>query len=189
MTEEKRKALFLDRDGVINADTGYVHKPEDFHFLPGVFDALRQAREKGYLLVIVTNQSGIGREHYTEDDFHALNAWMLERFREAGIEIAGVYFDPTHPTQGRGKYKRISPDRKPAPGMILKAALEFDIDLAASALVGDNESDIAAGIAAGVGQIILIGPATKSMADRQVPDLEAAVLGLGGVDRSANTDR
>lgn len=150
-----RPALFLDRDGVINVDHGYVHKPEDFTFVDGIFDLCRTASALGYLIVVVTNQAGIGRGYYTEDHFLELSDWMCGVFLEQRIRIEKVYYCPTHPKHAIGKYRTESPFRKPAPGMILQAARELDIDLQRSMLVGDNETDIQAGIAAGIGSTIL----------------------------------
>ena len=150
------RALFLDRDGVINVDTGFVWRPEEFVFVDGVFTACRRAAALGYRLVVVTNQSGIGRGLYSEDDFLALTAWMCGRFAEEGVEIARVYFAPTHPVHGIGRYRTDSPDRKPGPGMLLRAQADLGLDLAASALVGDRETDIRAAFAAGVGRKFLV---------------------------------
>ena len=111
MSQEPVKALFLDRDGVINVDSGYIWRIEDFIFFDGVFDACIAARDMGYLLVVVTNQAGIGRGLYTEQQFRALTQWKEAQFRERGIEIARTYFSPTHPDEGIGVYKRASPDR------------------------------------------------------------------------------
>jgi D-glycero-D-manno-heptose 1,7-bisphosphate phosphatase len=149
------RALFLDRDGVINVNHGYVHKPQDFEFIDGIFDVCRLAIQKGYLLIVVTNQAGIGRGYYSEETFHALTTWMCDQFKSHDITISKVYWCPDHPEHGIGIYKRESPNRKPAPGMILTAAQEFNIDLESSVLVGDSESDIQAGLAAGVGKNIL----------------------------------
>tara|TARA_R110002110_G_scaffold376568_1_gene586475 strand:- start:50045 stop:50611 length:567 start_codon:yes stop_codon:yes gene_type:complete len=156
MPQDRVKALFLDRDGVINVDSGYIWRIEDFIFFEGVFEACLAAQELGYLLVVVTNQAGIGRGLYTEQQFHALTGWMEEQFREKGIEIARTYFSPTHPEEGIGVYKRESPDRKPGPGMLFKARDAFNIDMAASAIVGDRETDIEAGINGGVGNRLLL---------------------------------
>lgn len=150
------KALFLDRDGVINVEKDYVYKIQDFEFMEGIFDLCRIAQMRGLLIVIITNQAGIGRGYYGEADFHALSDWMLSRFKEQGIEIAGVYFCPDHPEHGLGKYKRESECRKPNPGMILEACLDFQIDLSASFLLGDKESDVQAGKTAGVGSNFLL---------------------------------
>lgn len=149
-----RKALFLDRDGVINVDRHYVHCVENFEFLPGIFELCAAAAERGYLIVVVTNQAGIGRGLYTEADFERLTAWMVDAFHQRGIEIARVYHCPYHPTAGIGEYRRESFDRKPHPGMLLKARDELTLDLSKSVLIGDKGSDIDAGRAAGVGFLV-----------------------------------
>jgi D-glycero-D-manno-heptose 1,7-bisphosphate phosphatase len=151
----QRPALFLDRDGVINVDHAYVHKQENFQFVDGIFDLCRHAKQLGYLIFVVTNQAGIGRGYYSEQDFDALTQWMCARFDSQGAAIDKVYFCPFHPEHGLGPYKVDSPFRKPGPGMILQAADEFGVDLARSVLVGDNETDIRAGLAAGVGCTVL----------------------------------
>lgn len=150
----RHPALFLDRDGVVNVDHAYVHRREDFDFVDGIFELCRTARARGYRIFIVTNQAGIGRGYYTEDDFHALTAWMQARFAAEDAAIDQVYFCPFHPEHGVGRYKVDSPMRKPGPGMILQAAREHDIDLAASLLVGDMDTDIEAGCAAGIGRLL-----------------------------------
>lgn len=154
----KSRALFLDRDGVINVDHGYVCRAEEFEFIDGIFDLCRDAVARDYRIVVVTNQAGIGRGYYTEQDFHALTVWMRERFCAQGVDIADVYFCPFHPEHGIGEFKRESADRKPAPGMILRAAREHALDLAGSVLVGDHDTDLAAGVAAGVGCSVLYSP-------------------------------
>lgn len=159
-----RKALFLDRDGVINIDKGYVHKISDCEFMDGIFDLCRAARDKGYLLIVITNQAGIARGYYTEDDFQTLMAWMREEFRRQGCPLDDVYHCPFH-ENGLGEYRRASPDRKPEPGMILKAAAHHGLDLSRSILIGDKDSDIEAGERAGVGRNILVnGSLGKAMA-------------------------
>ncbi|MDR1800452.1 MAG: HAD family hydrolase [Lachnospiraceae bacterium] len=148
------KALFLDRDGVINIDYGHVYKPQDFHFTEGVFDYCKSALEKGYIIIVITNQAGIAKGHYTEEDFQKLTDWMLKRFEEKGVHITKVYYCPYHTQAIIPEYKKDSFDRKPNPGMILKARDEYNIDLSASILVGDKESDIEAGRAAGVKTLV-----------------------------------
>ena len=150
------KALFLDRDGVINVDVGYIWRPEDFIFRDGVFEACRQARALGYHLVVVTNQAGIGRGLFGEEEFQHLTAWMCARFADQNVDIARVFHAPTHPEEGIGIYRRDSIDRKPGPGMLFKARKALGLDLAASALVGDRETDIEAGLSAGVGRTLLV---------------------------------
>ena len=158
MPLSSRPALFLDRDGVINIDHAYVCKPENFKFVDGIFELCRAANRLGYLIFVVTNQAGIGRGYYTEQDFLKLTEWMCGVFKGQGIVIDKVYFCPSHPEHGVGKYKVDSSFRKPEPGMILQAAEEFDVDLARSVVVGDKVSDIQAGIAAGVGCNLLYLP-------------------------------
>lgn len=152
----KVRALILDRDGVINTDKHYLHKIEDFSFIEGIVDALKYFAEKGYVLIIVTNQSGIARGYYTEEDFQRLTEWMLQQFLDQGVYITKVYYSPYHAEHGLGKYKKDSFCRKPNPGMILAAQEEFNLDLKNSILVGDNESDIEAGINAGIKTNILL---------------------------------
>jgi D-glycero-D-manno-heptose 1,7-bisphosphate phosphatase len=153
------RALFLDRDGVINVNHGYVHTRDRFDFIDGIFDACRLARARGYLSIVVTNQAGIGRGYYSEADFHDLTRWMLAEFARRDAPITGVYFCPFHPEHGVGAYKRDAECRKPNPGMILDAARDFALDLAACVLVGDKPSDIVAGQRAGVGCNVLYAPA------------------------------
>jgi D-glycero-D-manno-heptose 1,7-bisphosphate phosphatase len=145
------RALILDRDGVINIDHGYVHRPEQCEFVDGIFDLARAFAARGFLIVIATNQAGIGRGLYTEDDFQTFMVWMKDRFREQGVEIAAVYHCPDHPTEGIGAYRRENDWRKPGPGMFLQAAKDLDLDLSQSWCVGDKMSDIQAATAAEVG--------------------------------------
>jgi len=152
-----RRAAFLDRDGVINIDRGYVFRREDFQFVAGALEGARRLHELGFLLVVTSNQSGIGRGLYTEDEFHALTAWMRGEFLAAGALLAGVYFCPHHPTEARGEYRCTCKCRKPAPGMLLAAAHDLSIDLGSSAMFGDKMSDLKAARAAGVPIRVLLG--------------------------------
>lgn len=159
MQASARPALFLDRDGVINVDRGFVARREDFEWLPGIFDAARTARRLGYALVVVTNQSGIGRGYYSEGDFADLTDYMRERFAQEKAPLDAVYHCAFHPDALEERYRHPDhPWRKPRPGMILAARDEHGIDLARSAMVGDRLSDAEAGVAAGVGAVALIGP-------------------------------
>jgi D-glycero-D-manno-heptose 1,7-bisphosphate phosphatase len=166
MTQGRNKALFLDRDGVINVDTGHVHSRESFQFIPGIFELCRAAQELGYLIVVVTNQAGIARGYYSESDFNDLTAWMLDQFAERNVRITGLYYCPYHPVFGVGKYKCDSPDRKPNPGMLLRAQSDLDLDLGSSILVGDKLSDMQAGAAAGVGTGILLSPELQAKPEK-----------------------
>ncbi len=149
-------AIFLDRDGVINYDHGYVYKISDFIFIPDVFEACKQFTDSGYQLIIITNQSGIARGYYSEHDFHLLNQWMLQQFKLNAVNITAVYYCPHHPVDGSGKYKIECNCRKPKPGMILQAVQEYQINLSQSILIGDNLRDIKAGKAAGVAKNFLV---------------------------------
>lgn len=155
MIVAKRPALFLDRDGVINVDHGYVYKPEDFDFVDGIFELVAEANRLDYLVVVVTNQAGIGRGYYTEKDFHALTDWMCTQFVEYGARIDAVYFCPDHPEHGIGAYRRESNFRKPGAGMLKQAAAQLNIDLPNSLIVGDKDTDMQAGASAGVGCLLL----------------------------------
>ena len=124
------KALFLDRDGVVNMDTGYVHNIDDFVFVEGIFELCLKFQDNGYLIIIVTNQSGIGRGLFTEEDFKVLNDWMVEQFKERGVHIDKVYYSKALPTEHCFR-------RKPNPGMLLEARNEFQLRLDQSVLVGD----------------------------------------------------
>ena len=152
-----KKAAFLDRDGVINIDHAYVHKIDEFEWVPGVLEAARRLYDAGFVLIVVTNQSGIGRGYYSEEDFSRLTEWMKERFAEAGAPLAGVYFCPHHPEKALDKYRLNCNCRKPRPGMLLKAAEELDLDLARSVMFGDKPGDATAGKLAGCAERIILG--------------------------------
>jgi D-glycero-D-manno-heptose 1,7-bisphosphate phosphatase len=150
MSISGKRALFLDRDGVINVDHGYVHSREKFDFVEGIFDLVRAASKARYCVVVATNQAGIGRGYYSEGQFHELTGWMCSQFEKHGAPIDKVYFSPYHPLAGIGNYRKNEETRKPGPGMILAAQRELGLSLEDSILVGDKPSDILAGIAAGV---------------------------------------
>lgn len=173
--DRPRRALFLDRDGVVNVERGYVHRTADFEFMPGLFELCRAAAGLGYLLTVITNQAGIARGYYGEEDFARLTAWMQDRFRAAGLPAPRVYYCPHHPEVGAGDYRRDCPSRKPGAGMILAARDDGVLDLAASALVGDQPNDLLAGRRAGVGQLVLLGPP----AGPQLPEGTVTVGSLG----------
>lgn len=152
----KVPAIFLDRDGTINVDHGYVHEIDNFQFIDGVIDAMRELKEMGFALVIVTNQSGIARGMYSEEQFMQLTEWMDWSLADRDIDLDGIYFCPHLPDASVKNYRQQCDCRKPQPGMILSAAEELDIDLAASYIVGDKIDDVMAGKAAGVGKTVLV---------------------------------
>ena len=145
-----QKAVFLDRDGVINVDKSYVYKQEDFEFCEGVFEALQHFKRLGYLLIIVTNQSGIGRGYYREEDFQSLSAWMKQEFLHVNIGIDAIYHCPHAPEVG-------CECRKPKSGMFQEAIRDFDIDVRASWMIGDKQCDIEAALGVGIKQTIMLG--------------------------------
>jgi D-glycero-D-manno-heptose 1,7-bisphosphate phosphatase len=144
------RALFLDRDGVINEDYGYVHKIEDFHFREGIFDVCRAAQKARLKIIVVTNQAGIGRGLYDTKQFHDITNYMISSFKIQKINISGVYFCPFHPEFGLGYYKRESYDRKPNPGMLLKACAAHCVNPMSSLMIGDRESDRVAALRIGI---------------------------------------
>ncbi len=151
-----KKAIFLDRDGTINIDHGYVHTIDDFQFIEGVGNALKKLQDKGYLLVLVTNQSGIARGYFSEAQFHQLTEWMDWSLDEDyGVVLDGIYYCPHHP-EGQGEYREECDCRKPKAGMFLQAIKDLDIDPAQSVMVGDKLEDLLAAENAGVKTKILV---------------------------------
>ena len=175
-----QRAAFIDRDGVLNEDHGYVFRAEDFHWLPGAIAALARLQQAGYALVVVTNQSGIARGFYSEADLARLNAHMQAELQAQGVALAGIYACPHHPQGSVVAYRRICDCRKPSPGLILQAAHALSLDLAASCLFGDKASDIEAGRRAGVGHCVAIGSVAGAGADACHASLQAAVDNLLG---------
>lgn len=179
-----RRAAFLDRDGVVNREVGYLHRWEDFKFLPGALDAMRRLHQAGYSLVIVTNQSGIARGYYTEADYEALTARLREVMAANGSPAAGIYHCPHHPEGTVAGLSFECDCRKPLPGMLLRAAADLGLSLPESIMVGDKLADAQAGRAAGVGQVFLVrsGHAletgAQAHADRVHDDLAGCVDAL-----------
>ncbi len=136
-----KKAVFLDRDGVINEDTAYPHKPEHIKFIKGIFELCKSSLDLGYILVVITNQAGVAKGYFSEDDVKSLHKWMDNKFCEQGIEIAGFYYCPFHKEGTIPAYKKDSDFRKPKPGMLLQASNELGIDLKKSIMIGDKPSD------------------------------------------------
>ena len=165
-----QKALFLDRDGVINVEKDYLYKIEDFEFIDGIVELCRYYQDNGYKIFVVTNQSGIARGYYSEDDFAKLSKWIIKEFSKYGIDITKTYHCPHHPDIN-GKCEC----RKPKPKMLLDAEKEFDLDMKNSIMIGDKERDIEAGLNAGVGKTYLFDESKtieKSKATKIVSKLE-----------------
>jgi len=165
-----QKALFLDRDGVVNIEKNYLYKVEDFEFVDGIISLCRYYQNKGYKIFIVTNQSGIARGYYSEDDFAKLTKWMIKRFADNGIEITKVYHCPHHP-EIDGECEC----RKPKPKMLLDAKDEFDIDMQNSIMVGDKSRDIQAALNAGIKKTYLFdisGENSSQIATKTVHTLD-----------------
>lgn len=142
------KALFLDRDGVINHDYGHVNNTSEFDFIDGIFEVCNYFLKLDFIIIVVTNQAGIGKRFYTLEQFQSLNKWMIKQFEEKGIVITKTYYCPHIPEDNCNC-------RKPKPGMILEAIAEFNLDLSKSILIGDRITDIEAGKAAGIGKLLL----------------------------------
>jgi D-glycero-D-manno-heptose 1,7-bisphosphate phosphatase len=143
------KTIFLDRDGVINKEIGYLDKIEDFKFINGVFEACRHYEQLGYKIVIVTNQSGISRGYYSEDDFRKITDWMITQFNKNNIQILDTFHCPHSPISK-------CDCRKPKPGMLLEAKKKYNINMLESWMIGDKETDITAAISSGINNTILV---------------------------------
>jgi D-glycero-D-manno-heptose 1,7-bisphosphate phosphatase len=143
------KTIFLDRDGVINKEVNYLHKIEDFEFIDEVFETCFYLKNLGFEIIVVTNQSGISRGYYSENDFHVINNWMISQFKENNINILDVFFCP-HSNESNCEC------RKPKPGMLLSAKNKHNINMRESWMIGDSERDITAASLAGIKNTILV---------------------------------
>jgi D-glycero-D-manno-heptose 1,7-bisphosphate phosphatase len=170
-----RRSAFLDRDGVINRDTGYVHRIADFELLPGVVAALQRLQKLDYALIVVTNQSGLARGLFDSAAYEALTQHLHETLARDGVTLDAVYHCPHLPDATVARYRCDCDCRKPLPGLLLKAIDEYAIDPQTSLLVGDKASDIAAGRAAGVGKCYLVGSEARGTADACYVDLAACI--------------
>jgi D-glycero-D-manno-heptose 1,7-bisphosphate phosphatase len=176
----KNRAVFLDRDGTVNVEVQYLNKVEDFHFIPGVPEALKRLKEAGFLLVVVTNQSGIGRGIYDEAALQKVHEHMHAELGKLGVTVDACYFCPHHPKHALGDYLKECACRKPLPGMLHQAADDLDIDLASSFMIGDKLMDVQAGINAGCTSLMVLtgyGAAQSDEAPEGVrifPDMPAA---------------
>lgn len=155
---KKTSAIFFDRDGVINVDRGYVFKISDFEWVPGAKEALKLAQEKNYISIIVTNQAGVARGYYSIDEMHYLHDWLKNEVTNCGAKIQEIYYCPYHSEGNQLDYIHADhPDRKPNPGMILRAVKDHNIDLESSVLIGDKDTDVEAARRAGLKSILFNG--------------------------------
>ena len=167
-----RPALFLDRDGVINVDHGYVCERKNFEWIAGASDCIRQFKARGWLIFIVTNQSGIARGLYTEAQMHTLHNWMLAELAQQDAQIDKLYFCPYHAEGEIARYRKDSFDRKPKPGMLLQAMAEYPVKREASFLIGDKQTDIDAAHAAGIGGFLFKSSNLADFAEWALADFE-----------------
>jgi D-glycero-D-manno-heptose 1,7-bisphosphate phosphatase len=185
------RAVFLDRDGVINVDRHYLHRVEDFEFIAGVPQALKRLQQAGWKLVVVTNQSGIARGFFTEDDYQRLTQHMTDRLAEAGVRLDAVLHCPHLPDATVAAYRIACACRKPAPGLVVRGARQLGVDLAQSVMVGDKGTDLRAGHSAGVSRSLLVRsgqPITEddiALADAVHDDLACCVDELLGATPQA----
>jgi D-glycero-D-manno-heptose 1,7-bisphosphate phosphatase len=177
------RAVFIDRDGTINTEKEYLYLPGEFEFIPGAKEAIRLLNQAGFLVVVVTNQSGVARGYYTEEDVHLLHRHISSLLEQAGSRVDAWFYCPHHPA-GRGSYALPCRCRKPQPGMLLEASRRFDIDLDSSVMIGDKLVDVEAGRAAGCRSILVrtgYGRVEESMLNEGsdvFDDLLAAVKSL-----------
>jgi D-glycero-D-manno-heptose 1,7-bisphosphate phosphatase len=157
---------------VVNVDHGYVSRREDFAFMDGAPEAIAAFNGRGWWVFIVTNQSGIARGYYTEEDMHALHAWMLQQLADRGARIDRIYHCPFHEEGTIPHYRRASIDRKPGPGMLLRAMTDFPVIRERSFLVGDKETDLAAARAAGVEGFLFTGGDLAAYAEWALANME-----------------
>ena len=150
-----KKCIFLDRDGNINVEKDYLHKIEEFEFIDGAREAIKIFNDLGYLVVVVTNQSGVARGYYDENSVKTLHEYLQKEVEKIGGHVDGFYYCPHHPEKGVGQYKLNCNCRKPEPGMFLKAQKDFDIDFSSSIMVGDKISDVKAGENLGMRSILV----------------------------------
>ena len=154
--KEKKPALFLDRDGVINEDYGYVHSQNNFDFIPEIFSLVSKAKALGYLCVVITNQAGIGRGMYTIEQFYSLSKWMCEQFEAGDGVIDAIYYSPFHPTEAIGEFLVDENTRKPGAGMFIEAIKDLNINAHKSIMIGDKISDMQASILANISKNYLL---------------------------------
>lgn len=151
-----RPAVFLDRDGTINEEKNYLHRIDDFQFIAGAPQAIKQLNQAGYPVLVVTNQSGVARGYFSLADVETLHRFLMERLAEIGAHIDGFYICPHHPTAGEGSKRQRCTCRKGEPGLLIKAAREHGIDLSRSYMIGDKPADVEAGEKAGCTPLLVL---------------------------------
>ena len=179
---ERKRALFLDRDGVINVNHGYVCKIENFDWIEGIFDLVKRANAANMYVLVIKNQSGIGRGYYKESDFTDLSDWMTEQFKQQGAVIHKVYWCPHHPTKAQAQYRTDCNCRKPKIGMVEQALSDFNIDLAKSIMVGDKNSDMQLAENAGIGTAFHIRASAASK-EQRVTSSETTIHCINHLDK------
>jgi D-glycero-D-manno-heptose 1,7-bisphosphate phosphatase len=170
--KQARPALFLDRDGVINVDKGYVSRIADFEWIEGAAETIAAFNARGWWVFVVTNQSGVAYGYYTEDEMQALHDWMNAELAKRGAHIDRIYHCPYHAEGSVARYKRDSYDRKPRPGMLVQAMTDFPVIRERSFLIGDKEADLEAAKAAGVAGFLFTGGNLASFAEWTFADME-----------------
>lgn len=155
-TPSLRRAVFLDRDGTVAEEVGYVNHASRIRLLPGSASAVRRVRDAGFLAVVVTNQAGVARDYFEEFVVHQANRRLVELLQEEGTDLDGIYYCPHHPREGAPPYRQDCQCRKPRPGMLRKAAEDLGIDLPGSYMVGDGLVDVGAARAAGVMPVLVL---------------------------------
>ena len=164
-----RPALLLDRDGTLNVDRGWVHRPADFCWIEGAREATRWANDRGILVFVITNQAGIARGYYSEEEFRGFTAWIDAQLAACGARVDATYYCPHHPTEGTGEYRRECNCRKPATGLIDRALDEWGFDPARSVMIGDAEHDMKAAAAAGIRAVHFTGGSLLECVERAFP--------------------
>lgn len=170
-----KPALFLDRDGVLNEDRGYVSDPRNFVWIEGAADCIRAFNKRDWHVFVITNQSGIGRGYYTETQMHELHSWMTDQLQAQGAHIDAIYYCPFHPEAELTRYRQDSFDRKPRPGMLLQAMADFPVKREASFMIGDKHTDLEAARGAGVGAFLFTGGNIATFAEWALADFEQGV--------------
>ena len=180
----RRPALFLDRDGVLNHDEGFTHRPKDLRWIEGAIEVVRRANDIGALVIVVSNQAGIAYGYYTYDDVARFHAAMAEELAQAGAHVDAFYICPHHPDAAVAAWRHPDPpDRKPNPGMLLKAFAEWSIDAELSVLIGDRESDVEAARRAGVSGLLFAGGDLRDTAGPALARMADAIAARAGAER------